>query len=96
MRKDLLFHNQLLKNNCLKTSLEKTTLPFRTILLVLVYNVRHKGIETTTNFAVKNTFALESNILITTIRGATFFLYWYACNMGLSFLFSWFAFLFIV
>ena len=95
MRKVLLFHKQLLKNNCLKTSLEKNNVALWDNSLVLVCHVRHKGIETT-NFAVKNTFALGSNILIRTIRCATFFLYWYACNMGLSFLFSWFVFLFIV
>ena len=38
---------------------KKTRLPCATIFLAL--DVRHKGIETTTNFAVKNTSAWESN-----------------------------------
>ena len=74
MRKDLLLKKK-------KEAFEKQFFEKRFGKNVALWNkcfstdVHHKGIETTRNFAVKNTFVLESKILITTFRCATLFLY---------------------
>ena len=57
MRKDLLFENQLLKSKFGKKQQRSLVQQCSGTGMCVA-----KGIEQTTNFAVKNTFALESNI----------------------------------